>query len=132
MSIASDFDRMILDFFNDDPAIGYYIQASNTVFNPETGENNSTDVETPVQIIVLDLLRTSNGLSAKFGTQIVAGDKEIFMRPVEKTNPLATPFVINTVSDRVRIAGVTYQVVVMKDAAPTGSNPVLYDMHIRR
>ena len=132
MSVADDFDRMIYDFFNDDPAIGYYIQATTPVFNPETGDNESPDVETPVQIILLDLMRTSNGLSSKFGTEIVAGDKEVYIRPPEKTNSSATPLVINTVSDRIRIAGITYQVVVMKEATPTGTSPLLYDMHIRR
>jgi hypothetical protein len=132
MSAANDFDRMIYDFFNDDPAIGYYIQAGTPVFNPATGDNQSVDTEVVVEIMLLDLTRTSNGLSQKFGTQIVAGDKEVYIRPPEKTDPLATPLIINTVSDRIRIAGITYQVVVMKEATYTGTSPLLFDMHIRR
>ncbi len=102
------------------------------VFNPSTGSNSSTEVETEVSGIVLDLTMQSNGLVSKFGTTIVAGDKEFLMLPPEKADPLADALTINTVSDRVVIAGVSYAIIAMREANPTGAAPLLFDLHIRR
>jgi hypothetical protein len=132
MSSASDFDRMILDFFRDDPATAYYQKSSLGTYDPATGEVASTLIEVPVQIILLDLTRNSNGLSSKFGTEILSGDKECYILPPEKADPLALPLVIDTTADRIRIGSIVYKVFRMQEANPTGASPLLYNLMLRR
>ncbi len=132
MSTISDFDRMVMEFMQDDPMTATYIQQGEMVFNPSTGVNSSLEIRTTVSGILLDLTMQSNGLTSKFGTAIVAGDKEFLMLPPEKADPLATALIINTVSDRVIVAGISYTVIAMREANPTGAAPVLFDLHIRR
>lgn len=132
MSSANDFDRMILDFMNDDPCTAYYQKSNAGAYDPSTGELATTLVEIPVQIILVDMTRNNNGLSSKFGTEILAGDKECFMRPPEKADPLMIPLVIDTTADRLRVGSIMYKVQDMKEANPTGAAPILYNLMLRR
>lgn len=133
MSAASSFDRMIVEFFRDDPCTATYIQTVAGVFNPATGEmSSSTTLETPVQIILLDMTRSSNGLSSKFGLLISEGDKEVYVRPPNKTNPLALPLNIDTTSDFLKVGSITYKVASMREANPTGAAPLLYNLMLKR
>ena len=100
MSSASDFDRMILEFMRDDPMTCHYQKSSAGTYDPSTGELAVTLVEVPCSGILLDMTSNSNGLSSKFGTEILAGDKELYLLPPEKVDPLATPLVIDTTADR--------------------------------
>lgn len=132
MSAEQDFMRMILDFMNDDPMTATYYQYA-IVYNPATSENEELLVsQTLVHAILLDFDRTSNGFSTKFGTLIEAGDKELYMLPTQKEDPLATPIIPNPAADRITVAGITYKVVIVKSADPTGSNPLLYNIMLRR
>lgn len=132
MSASSDFDRAILEFFNDDPLTATYLKFTVGVYDPSTGEASVTNVEIPVKCILLDMTRTNNGLSSKFGTLVSEGDKECYILPVEKADPLAIPLVIDTTSDRLKIGSITYNVAAMKEANPTGSAPLLYNLMLKR
>ena len=132
MSAASDFDRMILDFMNDDPLFGTYIQYGTPVYDTTTGENTTSETQTSVQLIFLDFDRMVNGQSSKYGTEILQGDKDCYMLPTNKADPLATLIVPNTTSDRIIVAGVTYKIVVMKEANPQMNAPLLYNFMLRR
>ena len=133
LSTSEDFDRAILEFFADDPLTAYYIkQVGDPVFNATTGENLFTTEEIPVEALLLDMTLNSNGLSSKYGTEIMAGDKELYIRPPEKTDSSATPLIVNTTTDKVRVNGVDYKVCNMKEINPSASNPLTYYLHIRR
>lgn len=133
MSVASDFDRMILEFMQDDPLTAVFHQITSTgAYNPATSEPVTTQVDTNVQGILLDLDRNSQGLMAAVGKEILVGDKMFYMRPVEKTNPSATPIVPNPTSDKITVANITYQIALVRSADPTGAAPVLYEMILRR
>lgn len=131
MSASADFDRMILDFMQDDPLTGIYHQYTQGSYDPATSTYNTTQIDTPVQCLIQDLDRINNGLSTKFNTLIVAGDRELYMRPVEKTNPLATPIVPDPSSDRITVNGVTYKIFISRVSDP-GSIPILYNFLLRR
>lgn len=131
-SLESDFMQVILDFFNDDPAIGYYIKTIQGTYNPLTSSYDSTVIEIPVSIIFVDLTRNTNGLSYDFGTDIQTGDKCCYLLPPNKVDPLVPPLVIATVGDMIRVAGITYRVINSKDANPTSANPLLYQLMLRR
>lgn len=132
MSAAGDFDRMILDFMNDDPLFATYHQYGEPVYDTTTGENTVPETSTTVQCIVLDFDRTTNGLSSKFGTEILAGDKEMYMLPTNKANPSAPLIIPNPTSDRITVGAVKYKIVIMKEANPQVSAPLLYNFMLRR
>lgn len=131
-STEDDFMRMLFDMFSDDPATGYYQKFSTGSYDPNTGENIQTMTEIPVQIILQDLTRNSNGLSYDFGTDIVAGDKNCYVLPPNKVDSSQPQLMIDTVADRLRVGTLVYRVENMKSTDPTGSNPILYQLMLRR
>lgn len=131
MSAASDFDRMILDFMADDPMTATYLQYIEE-YDYATSENILVEIATPVSGILLDFDRTSNGLSSKFGEMVLAGDKDFYMLPTQKRDPIAAPIIPNTTSDKITVAGITYKIHVSKSADPTGAAPLLYNFMLRR
>jgi len=129
MSAQDDFTRMINDFFDDDPQTATYHQYSQGSYNPATSEYSTTQVDTPVRVITLDLTRNSNGLSSKYGTDILKGDKDVYM----KTFYLGEIVVdVNTTSDKITISGVLYKVCNSKVLDPTGASPMLFNFLVRR
>lgn len=132
MSFA-DFDNAVKEFFADFGFTATYIKPrADGVYDPSSGEYTSVVDEIPVEAILLDLTLQSNGLSAKFGTLVEAGDKNLLVRPPNKTNSLQPALIINPVSDRVRVNGVEYKVVTMKEVNTTASDAIVYDLYIRR
>ena len=132
MSAASDFDRMIMDFMNDDPMIAYYIKTVEGEYDPATGEANTVVTEIPVRAILLDVDRSANGLSTKYGTEIISGDKELYCLPPKKLDPTAQPLDVNTAVDFIRVGSVTYKIHVMKEANHNATEPLLYSFVLRR
>lgn len=133
MSAQSDFlYSCIIPFFQDDPATGYYTKYQQGTYDPATSEYTNIPVEIPCSLLLLDLTRNNNGLSSVFGTEILAGDKECWMLPPEKADNTILPLVIDTTSDRLRVGNITYKIVTMKEANPTGANPIAYQFMLRR
>ena len=131
MSAASDFDAMIMSFFSDDPMTATYLQYIEE-YDYATSENILVEIATPVSGILLDFDRTSNGLSSKFGEMVLAGDKDFYMLPTQKRDPVAAPIIPNTTSDKIIVAGITYKIHVMKEANPDAVAPLLYNFMLRR
>lgn len=130
--MLDDFHQVVLDFMLDYGTTATYIQEVLGVYDPATGTASGTSVQTEVQAILQDLTLSSNGLSLRFGTLVVAGDKQLLVRPPERTVPDADPLVINPASDRVTVGGHTYKVVTFKEVNPTGDEVVLIDLYLRR
>lgn len=130
--ITDDFDRLVMDFMRDYPMTATYVQQTDGAYDPATGTVTSTTDEIEVEAILLDLTLSSNGLSTRHGTAVVAGDKQLIVRPPNKTDPDAAPLVINTATDRVIVAGHTYKVVTFKEINPTGPDPIAFDLYLRR
>jgi hypothetical protein len=132
MSAESNFLKSILEFMADDPLTVYYIQYTQGTYDPATSEYTSTTVETPCKAIQLDLTRNQNGLSSVFGTSILAGDKELYLCPPDKSSVGANPLVVNTTNDRVRIGSIVYKIEGMQSIDPSASNVILYRFMLRR
>lgn len=130
-SAASDFDQMIIMFMADDPMTATYLQYIEE-YDYATSENILVEVTTPILGILLEFDRTNNGMSSKFGEMVLAADKDFYMLPTQKRDPLATPIVPNTTSDKIIVAGITYKCHVMKETNPTGAAPLLYNFMLRR
>lgn len=132
MTDFTDFDSAILEFFDDFGFTATYIQRGVSTYNTSTGENVTTSTEIPVQAILLDLTLQSNGLSAKFGTLVMAGDKELYVLPPDKYDSTDDPLTVTTTADKVRVNGVEYTIVNMKEVNTTATDTLVYDFHIRR
>jgi hypothetical protein len=89
-------------------------------------------VTTQVEAILMDLTLSSNGLSTRFGTLVIHGDKQLLVRPPHKADPDSPMLTINTATDRVVVNGIEYKLVTFKEINPTGADPILYDLYIRR
>jgi hypothetical protein len=127
------FDECVLGIFREFPIlIAQYKTYTDGPYNPDTGSVSQTVTSTDVEAIMMDLTLQSNGLSTKFGTLVIAGDKELFVRPRHKTNPTKPIMAINPATDRVVVNGITYKIVTFKEINPTGADPILYDLYLRR
>lgn len=132
MSAESDFLPSILAFMHDDPMIAtYHVGIDGNNYDPTTGELTGTTTDVSVKGIILDIDRLYNGTSTKFGKEILSGDKEFYMYPVEKADPLATPIVPDPSKDTITVAGKKYKICVSKSIDPTGSNPLVYNFLLR-
>lgn len=137
MSAQDDFARMINDFFEDDPQIATYHQYVQGAYDPATSEYLTTQVDTIVMVITLDLTRNSNGLSSKYGTDILAGDKDVYMKPmvwggIPFRAVLENINFPDTTSDKITVQNVTYKVANAKVLDPTGTEPMLFNFLVRR
>jgi hypothetical protein len=133
MTDFSDFDKAVGEFFNDFGFEATFLKAVDGTYNTATGRNEgATTSEIPVEAILMDLTLQSNGLSTKFGTLVQAGDKELYLRPTNKTDPVLLPLVITPGKDKVKVSGVVYNIVTMKEINTTASEPLLFDLYIRR
>lgn len=131
MSTSEDFDRAVLEFIADDPLTVTY-QSNSQSYSDTTATNTITTVSIPCQAIFLEVdPRKVTGDGAKDGTQIRDGDKLLFMRPPEKTDPLRIPLVINPVLDRIVVGTTIYKIVKMKQTNPSAANCILYELYLR-
>lgn len=128
----SDFDLTVLEFIRESGCSATLIKEATGAYNPATGTVASDTDEIAVEAILMDLTLQSNGLSTKYGTLVEAGDKELYMRPPHKTNPLLGEIEIKPASDRIRVGAVTYKIVTFKELNPSASDPALYTLYLRR
>jgi hypothetical protein len=106
-------------------------------YDPALGTAPVSVGQIPIRAIMMDAMLRSNGLGVKDGTTIVAGDKILYVRPTDYLLPILMPsgvLEVDTADDRVIVAGVTYKVVKMKAIDPnaTGTQPILYELYLRR
>lgn len=127
----NDFDEAILEFMEESGTTATYIKRTGT-YDPAQGQYVGTEKKIPVQVLILDLTLQSNGLVTKFGTNILAGDKELFVRPPHKTAPGTAPLVIDPANDSIRVGNVEYKIASMKEVNPTGNDTIVFNLHVRR
>lgn len=126
------FDETVLEFVKEMGSSATLIQTEEGEYNPSTGLVGASTVSVPVEGILMDLTLQSNGLSVKYGTLVEAGDKEFLMRPPHKTNGYDAVVEIQPSSDRLLVGNITYKIVTLKELNPTGSDPVLVTLYLRR
>lgn len=130
MSAQDDFNRMIVDFFNDDPLTVTY-QSNSESYSDVTGFNTVSTVSIPCRAIFLDHQLRTSGDSTKDGTLIRQGDKLLFMRPPEKSDTYRLPLVINQALDRILVGTVSYKIVTFKQTNPSAADCILYEIYLR-
>ena len=126
----SDFDSACLDVITEFGGAGTYNKVYTVGYNISTGTVDVVTSSIPIKVALLDLHRNSNGLSLKYGTEILAGDKEAYILPPIKSGGPA--IVVDPVNDKVQVNGVLYSVVTFQEVNPSGVDPILYMFYLRR
>jgi hypothetical protein len=127
--MLDDFIETAAEMMSEFGATALYTKTIQGVYDPSTGLVGAPVViEAPVRAIVMDLTLQSNGYSVKFGTQIQAGDKEIYVEPTNQLRLLG----IDPATDSIKVGGVTYKVVTSKETNPTGTYPIMFYLYARR
>jgi len=129
---TDDFDVTVAEFMDELGTSGTYVHKIQGEYDPATGQVEATLVETPVQVIVMDLTLQSNGFSTKYGTLVEAGDKEIFVRPPVKSDPTAQLLEMSPAGGRIIVGSIEYKIVSIKSIDPTGASPIIYSLYVRR
>lgn len=126
---TDDLARAALDLVTQYGAVGTYTNVTPGKYVPGVG---ATDIEVTqsAKMVLLDLTLQSNGMSLKYGTQIKAGDKEAYMIPPVRSG--GTAINVSPEADYLILGGVRYTVVTFKEINPTGSNPLVYMLYLRR
>ena len=131
MTTLAEFDAVVLEVISEVGAIMTYTKLSQGVYDPATGSVDVSSNPIPVKAMLLDLTLQSNGLSTKYGTDIQTGDKEAyFIPPMKFGGPSIT---VDPVNDKFTAPdGTVYTIVTFKEINPSGSNPILYSLYLRR
>lgn len=125
-----EFDRTVLHFMDEFGTTALYIRQVDGEYNPTTGTVQSTEVKFPVRGILMEYTLQSNGLKNRYGTDILAGDKQFFMQPPGKNKLPSYP--IDPTKDKLQVGPVLYNIVTSKEVNPTGVEPILYELLLRR
>lgn len=128
MSKFNDFDEMIKDFYYDFGFEATYVKRMGTVSNDEDGTVAAITEEFPVEAIKMEM----NGFGTRPGTSIQEGDQQLYVRPTEKVDEFADALDVNPTSDSIKINGVLWKIVTVKEYTPDARNNILYEMYIRR
>lgn len=125
-----EFDSGVLSIVSELGTTGTYTSITQGSYDPVAGTTGVMKSSQPVKVVLFDLTLQSNGMSLRYGTEILAGDKEAYMIPPQKTGGAAVT--VSPGVDKLTVAGVAYTVVTFKELNPTGSDPVVYFLYLRR
>lgn len=125
-----DLERTVLEFMNESGFTAFINRVSGE-YDPELSTVVNTSKVIPVKAIILDLTLQSNGLGEKLGTDILAGDKQLFVQPARgSSGPI--PLQLDPGKDTVKVGTTVYKIVTVKEINTTGTYPILYELYIRR
>jgi hypothetical protein len=131
MNQSNDFDTAALAIVQEFGGTGTYTRYTVGAYNPATGKATRTTTSQTVKVAITDLQLRSNGTSLKYGTEVVAGDKEAYLIPPEKTGGTSIA-PIDVVNDTLTVGPYTYTIVSYKETNPDGTTPILYSLYLRR
>lgn len=129
MSLPDDFAATAFELVAALGSEATYTSVAQGEYDPATGVSIVETTQT-VKAVLLDLTLQSNGLSLKYGTEILAGDKEAYVIPPQRHG--GSPISVTPMADKLTMAGVEYTVVTFKEVNPTGADPYVYFIYLRR
>jgi len=133
MTALSDFDGAVSEFMQEFGFTATYLQPDGTsAYDPSTGTNTVNYLSIPVKAIQMDLNLRSNGLTVAPNTLIQSGDKQLYIRPPNKSDTEAVALVVNPAADKVEINGVLWRILTFKEITPDATDQILIELYIRR
>lgn len=133
MDYLNNFDGVVRRMMQRFPGTAVITIVGDGVYDENTGQYTTTDINYTVNCIVLDYTLQSNGTQTDRGTLIQAGDKQVYVQPTEKSSNGAVLMPkIQPQKDYITIANVKYGIVTFKEFNPSQSNNYLIELYIRK
>ena len=130
MNFLSQFDNVVRDMLGMAGGTGILRVFTDGVY--VDGEVTRTSVDYVVEVALNDFPQANSGMKSRFGTLIESDDKELMLRPINKTDPDTTQPVIHANRDLVVINGIEWKILALKEINPSGVNAISFDLHLRR
>lgn len=130
MNFFSQFDNVVRDMLGVAGGTGILRVFTDGAY--VDGEVTRTSTDYVVEVALNDFPQANSGEKSKFGTLIESDDKELMLRPINKTDPDATQPAIHANRDLVIINGTEWKILALKEINPSGVNTILYTAHLRR
>ena len=89
-------------------------------------------LEKPVKILLDEYPQAGAGDKSQMGTLILEGDKRCLLQPLDKSSAWELPYEIQANKDTLRINGVEWKIIRMKEINPSGINSIIFELHIRK
>lgn len=130
MQDYSDFHHVVQDMMGDFGTPGLLLRPREAEYDPDTGTAEAGVDELPITCILMDLTLQSNGAGTREKTLIRDGDKVLYVQPADGLGTVLAA--VDSATDKVVVGGVTYDVVTTKSLDPTASDPILFELYVRR
>jgi hypothetical protein len=132
MGRFSDFDAMVAEFMGEFGFTATYVKTLSSIPNDATGGVDTTSQSITINAIRAELFRPLNGSGTKANSLIQEGDLILYVQPTDKADEFADALVVNAATDSVIIAGETWAIVTSKLHATDPSDPILYELYVRK
>lgn len=128
-----NFDALV-DKFMDSYGFSCTIIRQGNNYDPTTSENITTEQLIPCTGILFDYTLRQLGDKNVADSLIQSGDKQLFIKPVQKAEfgDLTTITNLFTSSDSIEIGSIRYKVITFKQINPTTANPYVWELSIRK
>jgi hypothetical protein len=126
-------DRTVASMMSKFGTTAYVSVAVSEEYDPATSENTVSYQDYLVNIMVFDYVRKSEGEGTEQNTLIKTGDKQVYVRPPQKTEVgLSLPH-LNANKDLLKIGDKLYKIVTVKQLNPSLAQDscVLYELYVR-
>lgn len=135
MTAFTQFDRAVSSMMSKygGAAILHIVEGS--TYDPSTSENIETITDYNVNAMFFDYVRKTEGLGSDGNTLVKSGDKQVYIQPLQKSNPSFNPIPLpDPTKDKLTIGNVQYKIVTAKQLNPSNTDDgcVLYELYVRQ
>lgn len=126
-------DRTVASMMSRFGTTGSITVAVSETYDPATSENIVVYQDYPVNIMVFDYIRKTEGEGTQNNTLIKTGDKQVYVQPPQKTEVgLPLPH-LNANKDFLKIGDSIYKIITVKQLNPSLAQDscILYELYIR-
>ena len=131
MSRFSDFDQVVVGMMEDFGVVSQLLIQGDGVFDPVTGSYTDATTSYDVNTIYMDFTLARFGQQTAEGTLIQIGDKQCFMQPLNKSDPLQAMPTVQANRDRISVGGRVYKIANLKVINPAMNDAIVYEMHLK-
>lgn len=131
MGRFSDFDQVVVGMMEDFGVVSQLLIQGDGVFNPTTQEYVANITSYDVITIFMDFTLARFGTQTAEGTLIQTGDKQCYMQPLNKRNPLLAMPTVQPNKDQISVGGRVYKIANLKMINPTMTDAIVYEMHLK-
>jgi hypothetical protein len=132
MGPMDDFDWTVTAFMDDFGGEAVIKVKGASKKDPATGLIATIVESYPVRAILLDLDKTTSGVSQASGTTLQIGDKVCYIKPPQKDGKPYTLPPLDPAKDTVTMGGVEYTIVTLKDRNPSAANSIYLELYLRK